>query len=202
MTSATYIVVLLLVSMIILVSGQEQSFRCAHTFMNSFVQFLMPESSQNWKLKLKRCLIKFSRRLGGRNGPVAPALGIKCTTAEIRAINEAREKLIFMVSSFFCSFLSATGLEKWLQLKFFGQVHRQLHDNGIIQRLYHGVDGRFGRPCNWLICRTLLSVHCTVNIVMVMNIHFQAQFPSQKIYSETPIFFLGYLAIWLFGCML
>ena len=30
------------------------------------------------------------RRLGGRNGAVAPALGIKCTTAEIRAINEVR----------------------------------------------------------------------------------------------------------------
>ena len=162
MTSTTYIVVLFLVSMIILVSGQEQSFRCAYTFMNSFVQFLTAESSQNWKLKFKRFLIKFSRRLGGRNGPVAPALGIKCTTAEIRAINEAREKLIFMVSSFFCSFLSATCLEKWPQLKFFGQVHRQLHDIGNIQRLYHGVAGRFGRPCNWLNLQnlTICSLYC------------------------------------------
>jgi len=60
MTFATYIVVLLLVSIIILASGQEQS----------------------------------SRRLGGRNGPVAPALGIKCTTAEIRAINEVVEECL------------------------------------------------------------------------------------------------------------
>jgi len=60
MTSGTYFCLLLLVSIIVVASGQEQSFR----------------------------------RLGGRNGPVAPALGIKCTTAEIRAINEVVEECL------------------------------------------------------------------------------------------------------------
>ena len=34
------------------------------------------------------------RRLGGRGGAVAPAMGIKCTTAEIRLVNEVVEECL------------------------------------------------------------------------------------------------------------
>ena len=134
------------------------------------VLYLIPPSSCFINLPISHILnfpLSPTRRLGGREGLVAPALGIKCTTAEMRIVNEVREdlkpKVIMMVFQVVeeCLELALTGeafLESSLSQSLLGRSEVEMDGCQVVEACLQCTDLRYLWPM--YLCRLCIIYLC------------------------------------------